>query len=87
MHAQRLALWDNFNNCWLALLQRHLDLTREVLAERPLAPHQSLLSTETLESMGNQLVGHCDNLGRVGLVDYQMGVAEEEIIDSKLASP
>ena len=34
--------------------------------------------------MGDDLVAHCDNLGKLGLVDYQMGVSEEEIIDSKL---
>ena len=47
-------------------------------------PPQSLLPIDTLERMGDNLVAHCDSLGRLGLVDYQMGVSEEEIIDSKL---
>ena len=33
--------------------------------------------------MGDNLVAHADELERLGLVDYQMGVAEEEIITSK----
>ncbi len=83
MHAQRLALWDNFNNCWLALLQRQLDETQRMLdTGRSPAPPQSILPTETLERMGDELVAHCDTLGKFGLVDYQMGVSEEEIINS-----
>ena len=33
--------------------------------------------------MGDNLVAHADELERLGLVDYQMGVAEEEIITRK----
>ena len=33
--------------------------------------------------MGDNLVAQADELERLGLVDYQMGVAEEEIIASK----
>ena len=33
--------------------------------------------------MGDNLVAQADELERLGLVDYQMGVAEEEIITSK----
>ena len=50
---------------------------------QPLNPPQSILPVETMERMGNDLVAHCDTLGKLGLVDYQMGVAEEDIIDSK----
>lgn len=85
MHAQRLALWDNFNNCWLALLQRQLDDTQVALRTgRPPVEPQTLLPQETLETMGDKIVAHCNVLARVGLVDYQMGVSEEEIIESKL---
>lgn len=84
MHAQRLALWDDFNHCWLALLQRQLDDTQRMLetGQSPKMP-QSLLPVETLDRMGNDLVAYCDDLGKVGLVDYQMGVAEEDIIYSE----
>ena len=33
--------------------------------------------------MGDNLVAQADELERLGLVDYQMGVAEEEIVTSK----
>ena len=33
--------------------------------------------------MGDNLVAQADELERLGLVDYQMGVAEEEIITRK----
>ena len=86
MHAQRLTLWDNFNNCWLALLQRQLDDTQTMLdSGRSPIPPRSLLPLATLEKMGDELVAHCDELGKFGLVDYQMGVAEEEIIDSRFS--
>ena len=83
MHAQRIALWDNFNNCWLALLQRQLDDTRIMLSGHPQLQPQTLLPLDTLERMGDSLVVHCDNLQRYALVDYQMGVSEEDIIDSQ----
>ena len=35
--------------------------------------------------MGDNLVAQADELERLGLVDYQMGVAEEEIITRKLS--
>lgn len=77
-------LWDNFNTSWLALLQRQLDDTQIMLdtGRSPVSP-QSLLPIETLERMGDEMVTHCDSLARLGLVDYQMGVSEEEIIESK----
>jgi len=33
--------------------------------------------------MAEDLVAQCDGLERTGLVDYQMGVAEEEIVMRK----
>ena len=84
MRAQRIELWDNFNNCWLALLQRQKDDTQHMLdsGKSPRAP-RSLLPIETLRRLGDNLVAQADELERLGLVDYQMGVAEEEIITSK----
>ena len=43
----------------------------------------NLLPRESLETMGNELVSLCDGLEKHGLVDYQMGVSEQEIIESK----
>ncbi|CAD6592491.1 MAG: hypothetical protein ASARMPRED_006310 [Alectoria sarmentosa] len=81
-HAERIRFWDNFNVCWLAMLQRQKDDTQQVLdSGRPLAQPQSLLPKDFLEEMGNELVSLCDGLEKHGLVDYQMGVSEQEIIE------
>lgn len=50
---------------------------------RPPAQSQGLLPQESLEEMGNELVSLCDGLEKHGLVDYQMGVSEQEIVESK----
>lgn len=44
---------------------------------------QSLISQEGLQKMGKDLVRLCDGVERHGLVDYQYGVWEEQIIDSR----
>lgn len=81
-HAERIRFWDSFNVCWLAMLQRQKDDTQQILdSGRPLAQPHSLLPKESLEEMGNELVSLCDGLEKHGLVDYQMGVSEQEIIE------
>ena len=83
LHGDRIKLWNEFNTCWLAALQRQRDMTQGMLdtGQAPMAP-QSLIQEDFLERMGNNLVRLCDNMERHGLVDYQMGVWEEEIISS-----
>lgn len=44
---------------------------------------QSIISTPALEQLARELVRLCDDVEKHGLVDYQMGVAEEEIMDRK----
>ncbi len=44
---------------------------------------QSLISQADLERMGKELVRLCDNVEPHGLVDYQYGVWEEQIVASK----
>jgi hypothetical protein len=43
---------------------------------------QTLIPIEGLQKMGKDLVRLCDSIERHGLVDYQYGVWEEQIIDS-----
>ncbi|PSN74888.1 hypothetical protein BS50DRAFT_26305 [Corynespora cassiicola Philippines] len=80
-YQQRLTLWEQFNNCWLTTLQRQKQMTQEMIntGQRP-QPPQTLIDYDFLEKMGNQLVKNCDNMEKHGLVDYQMGVWEEEIV-------
>ncbi len=79
----RIRLWDQFNTCWLVLLQNQKDRTQDMLdTGRSPIPPQNLLEESSLEEMGNEIVRLCDTIERHGLVDYQMGVWEEEIISS-----
>lgn len=82
MHAERLKLWEEFNTCWLTVLQRQKDMLDA--GQRP-PPPQSIIEYDTLEVMGKNLVQLCDNMEKHGLVDYQMGVWEEEIINSEFS--
>ncbi|KAK3111563.1 hypothetical protein LTR53_013066 [Teratosphaeriaceae sp. CCFEE 6253] len=81
LHDDRIRLWDEFNCAWLTTLQRQLDMTDMVLrGGEPLQAPQSLLTAQTLEQLSRELVRLCDSIEKHGLVDYQMGVAEEEIL-------
>ncbi|MCJ1434121.1 hypothetical protein MMC27_003487 [Xylographa pallens] len=81
LHGERLKLWNDFNTCWLGVLQRQKEITQGMLdSGHPPPPPQSILQVEFLERMGRELVRLCDGMERHGLVDYQMGVWEEEII-------
>jgi hypothetical protein len=83
-YQQRLTLWEEFNHCWLTLLQKQKELVAGIAStgHRPQEP-QSVVDYDFLEKMGTRLVKNCDNMEKHGLVDYQMGVWEEEIIASE----
>lgn len=83
-YQQRLQLWEEFNTCWLSTLQKQKAMTQEMIntGQRPQAP-KSLIDYDFLEKMGTQLVKNCDSMEKHGLVDYQMGVWEEEIVASE----
>lgn len=51
--------------------------------QRRPAPPRSLLGYEQMETMGQELVRLCDIMEKHGLVDYQMGVWEEDIVSRK----
>jgi enamine deaminase RidA (YjgF/YER057c/UK114 family) len=80
-HAERLKMWEEFNDCWLTALQRQKEMLRQLIdsGQRP-QPPQSLMEYTYLEQLGDTLVKACDSMEKHGLVDYQMGVWEEEII-------
>lgn len=80
----RMKLWDEFNTCWLALLQHQKDDTQKLLdTGQPPNPPPNLLQADFLVRMGDELVRLCDSMEKHGLVDYQMGVWEEEIVSSE----
>jgi hypothetical protein len=83
LHDERITLWNDFNHAWLALFQREKEMLEAGLhtVQRP----QTIVSQDTLKKMGKELVRLCDNIERHGLVDYQYGVWEEQIVDSKFS--
>jgi hypothetical protein len=57
-------------------------MTEELMRTRQqLREPQSIMSAQSLDQLSRELVRLCDSVERHGLVDYQMGVAEEEIMD------
>ncbi|KAJ5972793.1 uncharacterized protein N7479_002711 [Penicillium vulpinum] len=79
-YSDRLKLWSEFNLCWLALCQKQKDLVLEVIATSQQPAHTSLIRREHMDAMGRDLIQLCDQLEPHGLVDYQMGIWEEEIL-------
>ncbi|KAH7232527.1 hypothetical protein B0J15DRAFT_517694 [Fusarium solani] len=76
LHADRIKLWDDSNHAWLSLGQRQMELMTSSQPSRS----QSLMSKAMIKKMGNELIRLCDGIERHGLVDYQYGVWEEQII-------
>ena len=84
LQEQRIKLWNDFNSCWLVVLQRQKDITQEMIdSGQPPPQPQNILQEDFLERMARELVRMCDSMERHGLVDYQMGVWEEEIMSGK----
>ncbi|KAJ5822793.1 hypothetical protein N7447_005133 [Penicillium robsamsonii] len=79
-YSDRLKLWSEFNLCWLAICQKQKDLIMEVIATSQQPAHTSLIRRDRMETMGRDLIQLCDQLEPHGLVDYQMGIWEEEIL-------
>lgn len=80
LHGDRIKLWNDFNHAWLALGNQQKELSE---SGRQLSRTQRLMSQATVEKLGNELVRLCDGLERHGLVDYQYGVWEDQIIAGK----
>lgn len=60
-------------------------MTKEMLTTgQPPQRPQSLIDYEFMEKMGRDLVRLCDGIEKHGLVDYQMGVAEEDIFEGEI---
>jgi len=84
LHGERIKLWNDFNHAWLAMFQRQKEMLE---GGQQLQRSQTLIPQEGLEKMGKELVRLCDQIERHGLVDYQYGVWEEQIIESMLLIP
>ncbi|EED21217.1 hypothetical protein TSTA_084480 [Talaromyces stipitatus ATCC 10500] len=71
---QNRDLWITFNICWLTTFQKQKESSQE----------NQILDADEMEDMGDFLIHLCDGLEGYGLVDYEMGVWEEEILDSTM---
>lgn len=79
LHDDRIKLWTELNTCWLALCQKQKDMT--LVAMRQSGPRpDNILTEDILNNMGKELVRLCDKMEQYGLVDYQMGVWEGDIL-------
>lgn len=58
------------------------DLTENLLQHHPqtLPPHVNMLSAQFQEHMGHEMIRFSDQMEQYGLVDYEMGIWEEEIL-------
>lgn len=83
VYADRLQLLNDFNLCWLAVCQKQKDLLQDVLRTRRQPPHTTLLNDDVMDNLGKELIQLCDRVEQFGLVDYQMGIWEEEILGGK----
>lgn len=84
LHSDRIKLWNDFNHAWLATFQAQKELME---SGRPLGRGQTLITLDGLKKLGDELVRLCDSIERHGLVDYQYGVWEEQITESRLTTP
>ena len=76
LHSERIQLWDQFNTAWLSIAQKQKDMLES--SQRIRLPH-SLMTQDYIKKMVNDLHGLCDGIAKHGLVDYQYGVAENDI--------
>ncbi|KAF7591283.1 hypothetical protein BBP40_001792 [Aspergillus hancockii] len=82
VYTDRLQLWNDFNICWLAVCQKQKDLLQDLLRTGRQPPHTSLLNSDVMDNLGKELIQLCDRVEEFGLVDYQMGIWEEEILSA-----
>ena len=78
LHAERLQMWRDFNLCWLGVGQTQKEMSGE--ATRLGHTNPNLLTQDMIQQMVDELVRLNDGIEQYGLVDFDMGVWEEEII-------
>lgn len=76
---QRILLWRELNHAWEALGQKQKSITENAIRTRQ-QPADFLTST-AIRHLIDKLVSWCDQIEKYGLVDYEMGIWEEQIVD------
>ena len=77
-HEQRMQLWRELNHAWEALGHKQKTITEHMLRTRQTPP--DLLSVVRMQELVEQLIQFCDQIEKYGLVDYEMGIWEEQIV-------
>jgi hypothetical protein len=76
--AERLEFWRTFNLCWETLGQQQKEIIQEAKGTgRELA---DILTADMIRSLMDELVDIGDVLEPYGLVDFEMGIWEEQIV-------
>lgn len=78
-YSQRLKSWRELNHAWEALGTKQKQVTE--LALRTNQRPQDILSADAIRSLVDKLILLCDQLEKYGLVDYELGLWEEQIVD------
>lgn len=82
LHADRIQLWNEFNAAWLSIFTRQHDFLESGQRKQD---QQTLMSLDFINKMGTNLTRLCDSVEKYGLVDYQYGVGESQIMDILLS--
>jgi hypothetical protein len=79
---QRMRFWNQVNIAWLTTLQHQHDLVREMRrTKQSTRSSDVIISARKLEQLGEGVVSFCNDVQEYGLVDYQMGFWEEQIME------
>lgn len=76
---QRAALWRELNHAWEALGQKQRSVTEHAL--RTQQQPTDYLTSKNIQDLIDKLIQFCDAIEKHGLVDYEMGIWEEQIVD------
>lgn len=78
-HNQRILFWRELNHAWEALGQKQKSITENAMRTRQ--QPADFLTSGVIRNLVDKLVNWCDQIERYGLVDYEMGFWEEQIVD------
>lgn len=76
---QRILLWRELNHAWEALGQKQKSITENAIRTRQ--QPADFLTSIAIRNLIDKLVSWCDQIEKYGLVDYEMGIWEEQIVD------
>jgi hypothetical protein len=80
LYSDRIRLWGELNTAWLGIFQTQKDILE---SGQQIHYPETLMTQEFIKKMAKDLIRMCDAVEKHGLVDYQYGVAEEQIIMSE----